>query len=62
MSAKYNYLKSSLKYDRFDYWHLLKAFLPRGPIWRIRQPNEQDIKPESIPSEEAFGVPTITQS
>ena len=60
MSSKYNYLKTELQYDRVDFWKMLKALLPRGPIWRIRQPIEQDIRLNSIPSSESFGTITVS--
>lgn len=54
-------LKPRRRYDRFDFLAALKALLPRGVIWRIPLPDEQDIAPVGIPSEEAFGRITITQ-
>jgi len=48
------------RFDRFDFWHLFSALLPRGPIWRIPIPNEQDIKPIGIRSCEKWGEHSIS--
>lgn len=58
----YEHLRTTQKLDRFDFWRMLKAFLPRGPIWHIAQPNESDIKPNGIPSSEGWGRNIISSS
>lgn len=53
-------LKPTRLYDRNDYWKGLRALLPRGDMWLIPAPDEQDIQPLTIESGEAFGLPTVS--
>ena len=47
------------KYFERDFARMLRKFLPRGYVWRIPLPREDDIRASSIRSTESFGLLTI---
>jgi len=47
------------KYFNRDFAEMLRKFLPRGYVWRIPLPREDDIRARSILSAESFGLLTI---
>ena len=50
------------RYSRVDYLNNLKALLPRGILWRIPLPDENDIAPAGIPTAEGFGVHNVRRT
>ena len=51
----YEELRVAETYNLMDLATFLKKLLPKGPLWRIVLPNESQITPHGIPSEETFG-------
>lgn len=59
VQKSYEELRVQQPYNIKNYAEALKKYLPKGPLWNIDLPDEKQLSPKGIPSEEAMGDHTV---